>query len=201
MNTTRTPRLLTTVGLSAALLLGVAPYAAAQTDLHNDPAHDVRRASPEDDVGPHLPDPRQRDGDITFLVTRHTFQHVSVMTKFRDLRRVGAVRHWYVIRGPRQTYGVRLTATRGHRSGVLKIWHYRTGRAATCPGAVWRIDYQENRTRLILPVRCLHRPHWVRIASGWLGVAGWQRGDDALADDYDIHTLHYGKRLVASPFQ
>ncbi|MFZ2013549.1 MAG: hypothetical protein WAV00_06985 [Nocardioides sp.] len=133
-------------GLALALTLGIAPYAVAQTDLHNDPAHDVRYAAPGDVLGPHLADPGQRNGDLRFVVTRHTPLHVSVMTKFRDLRRVGHVKHWYVVRGLSRTDRVVLSATPGHRSGQLTVRRYRSGRLVPCPGAIWRIDYRENRT-------------------------------------------------------
>jgi hypothetical protein len=151
----RMVRLSSSVVLSLAVSLVVAPGARADKVVHRDARHDVVAFDTYKE-GEGRVRPGTRDPDIVRAVVRHREHAVTIRLRFRELR--------YDLRF---LDGRILTPTRRYDldgyvlpiDGVETVWLSRD-----CPRLTFKYGYVRDLIRIRVPRRCLGRPAWVRVS-------------------------------------
>lgn len=171
-------RPLAATGLAAAVLVGLASPALAETDVHTDARNDVALIGPGGGLG-NEPQPERTDPDIRSIKVVHGASSVVVRIKVADLD--PAVGH--LVAGRIRTaegdaaFGWGAKPGRPVRGGVFTADGKRC-RAATAP----KIDPDSSVVRVTVPRSCLGDPEWVRVGAG---LASYTRldGGDLYVDD------------------
>ena len=156
----RMVRLSSSVVLSLAVSLVVAPGARADKVVHRDSRHDVVAFDDTYKEGEGRVRPGARDPDIVRAVVRHREHAVTIRSPFPELR--------YDLRF---LNGRILTPTRRYDldgyvlpiDGVETVWLSRDGRFPRCP-LTFEYGYVRDVIRIRVPRGCLGRPAWVRVS-------------------------------------
>lgn len=157
----------------AALVLGAATSSHADVVAHADARGDVVVVSHDDAVEAQTqavaPDVRQ--GDIRRAWLDHRARSVVFVARFAELARgehahVRALR----LRTPELVRDVSVVVDPGGEPQGGLYFTDRRGRPRPCSGVESRIDWVDDRVRIVVPRSCLRRPPWVRAGFTYFRV-------------------------------
>jgi hypothetical protein len=193
-------RLLSIVGLSAALLLSSAGVASAARWTTTDTTGDVTTAtsSTDNNVVDHptqlVPAPERAAGDLVGEVVKHSRSSVVIRLSMRQVP-TGDWIGWTTIRTPRRSLDL------FHMQFGGKRWTSLTktvgnGKELRCAGMSSQV--RGTTLRLSIPRRCLGSPRAVQVAAG---IAVYDDGmriahvDDGLRPGYDASGFWFSPKI------
>jgi len=156
--------------VSMAMVPALTPAGSASADQlrYHDAIHDVVKIDLADaDSAKPVRDPAATNGDISDVFVHYRTGRLVIRANYVDLRRrkdtvlafTGEIES-----NEKRRWLYQVETSPGRYAGHDQLFSYRTYRATCKIGHMF--DYQENFTRVVIPLSCLSHPRWVKVSVG-----------------------------------
>jgi hypothetical protein len=188
------------VALTTFLAVMAPTAAQAKSYVHADTSGDVVQLDQNPSSNSSTKVPAHADGDIVRSAVVHGKRRVTMAISYRDLVAPStssdvAVHLFRIGTSKHRIRSVFVVASSTRPRGAVGV-EKADGKAVTCRGVRWDIDYSTKTVRTSVPRRCLGNPRWVHVGMGAINEdEPTFFADDAATNGYLGENPKWGPRV------